>query len=172
MPIANPKKIIHNNVVIKPDNDLITRLNLVLGTVQIYNGSQLAYDLNQKVFRHGVLMLDLETGGDNDSLLPEYKCNWFPGCKTYGVLLEQDAPIFNTSDEYDPNRVRLETVFKADFEQANSGGIVQILDALDNINTNPVWKQKMNIYYKVKSPTGTVGYMHSLLINKIVYKDC
>ena len=171
MPISQ-NKIINNNRAIKPNNELLTQLYEVLGAVQVYNGQQLAYDLYQKVYRNGTILLDLETGGDNDDLLPDYKCNWFPGCKSYGVLLEQDAPLFNTADEEAPNRVRLETVLKADFEQHTSSGIVQILDVLDNINTNPIWKQRMNIYYKVKAPSGTVGYMHSLLINKIVYKDC
>jgi len=152
------------------DGSLESKLHLILGSTTILNGSQLVYDLHQQVFRNGVLPLDLETGGPNDELLPEYKCNWYPGSITYGVVLDNDAPVYSSEDE--TNRQYLGTVQK--FREGNNieESIVRIYTVLDGINTNHTWQQKMNIYYKIRMHDGTIGYINSLLINKIVYKDC
>ena len=167
-------KIHDNKVVIasKEQNQLLSSFYNILGTTQILNGEQLVYDFYQKVFHGGILPLELATGGDSDDLIPDGKRNWYPGSVTYGYVLEQDAPVYNTDDESDQNRQILTTVYKKDEYHTYEESSVKILTVLDAINTNPKWQEKCNIYYKVVTHDGIVGYMQSQLINKIVYKDC
>ena len=86
--------------------------------------------------------------------------------------MEQDAPVYNTDDESDKNRQILTTVFKRSPDYPLENSSVRILTVLDAVNTNPKWQRKLNIYYKVITHDVIVGYMHSQLINKIVYKNC
>ena len=166
---------IHDNKVLiasKEQDQLLSNFYNIFGTAQILNGEQLVYDFYQKIFRGGILPLELATGGDSDELISDGKCNWYPGSITYGYVLEQDAPVYNTDDESDQNRQILTTVYKKDEYHTYEESSVKILTVLDAINTNPKWQEKCNIYYKVITHDGIVGYMHSQLINKIVYKDC
>ena len=167
-------KIHDNKIVIasKEQDQLLSSFYNILGATQILNGEQLVYDFYQKIFRGGILPLELATGGDSDELIPDGKCNWYPGSVTYGYVMEQDAPVYNTDDESDKNRQILTTVFKKSPDYPLENSSVRILTVLDAINTNPKWQEKCNIYYKVITHDGIVGYMHSQLINKIVYKDC
>ena len=167
-------KIHDNKVVIasKEQDQLLSSFYNVLGTTQILNGEQLVYDFYQKVFKGGILPLELTTGGDSDDLIPDGKRNWYPGSVTYGYVLEQDAPVYNTDDESDPNRQILATVFKQSLDYPLENSSVKILTVLDAVNTNPKWQGKLKIYYKVITHDGIVGYIHSQLINKIVYKNC
>ena len=81
--------------------------------------------------------LELATGGDNDDLIPDGKCNWYPGSVTYGYVMEQDAPVYNTDDESDKNRQILTTVFKRSPDYPLENSSVRILTVLDAVNTNP-----------------------------------
>ena len=78
---------IHDNKVIiasKEQEQLLSSFYSILGTTQILNGEQLVYDFYQKVFKGGILPLELATGGDDDDLIPDSKRNWYPGSVTYG----------------------------------------------------------------------------------------
>lgn len=141
----------------------------IFGAVKIFHGSTLAYDLRQRVY-HGVLPVNLQTGGAFDNIFQNYKVNWYPGCKTYGAVLECDAPVFDSPDAQ--NRQILTTVYKFGSTNNIEDSLVQIYDVLDDINTDTKWKSKLNIYYHVKTASGVDGYIHSLLINKIIYNDC
>ena len=69
---------IHDNKVIiasKEQEQLLSSFYNILGTTQILNGEQLVYDFYQKVFKGGILPLELATGGDNDDLIPDGKRN-------------------------------------------------------------------------------------------------
>ena len=167
-------KIHDNKIVIasKEQDQLLSSFYNILGTTQILNGEQLVYDFYQKVFHGGILPLELATGGDSDDLIPDGKRNWYPGSVTYGYVLEQDAPVYDNEDgKISPEHI-LTTVYKKDEYHTYEESSVKILTVLDAINTNPKWQEKCNIYYKVITHDGIVGYMHSQLINKIVYKDC
>ena len=167
-------KIHDNKVVIasKEQDQLLSSFYNILGTTQILNGEQLVYDFYQKVFHGGILPLELATGGDSDDLIPDGKRNWYPGSVTYGYVLEQDAPVYDNEDgKISPEHI-LTTVYKKDEHHTYEESSVRILTVLDAVNTNPKWQEKCNIYYKVITHDGIVGYMHSQLINKIVYKDC
>ena len=167
-------KIHDNKVVIasKEQEQLLSSFYNVLGTTQILNGEQLVYDFYQKIFRGGILPLELATGGDSDNLIPDGKCNWYPGSVTYGYVLEQDALVYDNEDgNISPDHI-LTTVYKKDEHHTYEESSVKILTVLDAVNTNPKWQEKCNIYYKVITHDGIVGYIHSQLINKIVYKDC
>ena len=166
---------IHDNKIIiasKEQDQLLSSFYNILGTTQILNGEQLVYDFYQKIFRGGILPLELATGGDSDNLIPDGKCNWYPGSVTYGYVLEQDAPVYDNEDgNTSPDHI-LTTVYKKDEYHTYEESSVKILTVLDAINTNPKWQEKCNIYYKVITHDGIAGYIHSQLINKIVYKDC
>ena len=166
---------IHDNKIIiasKEQDQLLSSFYSILGTTQILNGEQLVYDFYQKIFRGGILPLELATGGDNDDLIPDGKCNWYPGSVPYGYVLEQDAPAYDNEDgKISPEHI-LTTVYKKDEHHTYEESSVKILTVLDAVNTNPKWQEKCNIYYKVITHDGIVGYIHSQLINKIVYKDC
>ena len=166
---------IHDNKIIiasKEQDQLLSSFYNILGATQILNGEQLVYDFYQKIFRGGILPLELATGGDSDELIPDGKCNWYPGSVTYGYVLEQDAPVYDNEDgNISPDHI-LTTVYKKDEYHTYEESSVKILTVLDAINTNPKWQEKCNIYYKVVTHDGIVGYIHSQLINKIVYKDC
>ena len=167
-------KIHDNKVVIasKEQDQLLSSFYNILGTTQILNGEQLVYDFYQKVFHGGILPLELATGGDSDDLIPDGKRNWYPGSVTYGYVLEQDAPVYDNEDgKISPEHI-LTTVYKKDEHHTYEESSVKILTVLDAINTNPTWQEKCNIYYKVITHDGIVGYIHSQLINKIVYKNC
>ena len=105
------KEIIHDNKAVaakRTTDSLETGFVEVFGTAQILvgvpgstpttNHAALMYDLRQRIFHNGVLPLDLETGGPNDDTLPGAKKNWFPGCYTYGISLNQDAPVYRNED--------------------------------------------------------------------------
>ena len=105
------KEIIHDNKAVaakRTTDSLETGFVEVFGTAQILvgvpgstpttNRAALMYDLRQRIFHNGVLPLDLETGGPNDDTLPGAKKNWFPGCYTYGISLNQDAPVYRNED--------------------------------------------------------------------------
>ena len=131
---------IHDNKVIiasKEQEQLLSIFYYVLGTTQILNGEQLVYDFYQKVFKGGILPLELATGGDDDDLIPNGKRNWYPGSVTYGYVMEQDAPVYNTDDESDENRQILTTVFKKSSDYPLENSSVRILTVLDAVNTNP-----------------------------------
>ena len=131
---------IHDNKIIiasKEQDQLLSSFYNILGTTQILNGEQLVYDFYQKIFRGGILPLELATGGDSDELIPDGKCNWYPGSITYGYVMEQDAPVYNTDDESDQNRQILTTVYKKDEYHTYEESSVKILTVLDAINTNP-----------------------------------
>ena len=166
---------IHDNKIIiasKEQDQLLSSFYNILGATQILNGEQLVYDFYQKIFRGGILPLELATGGDSDNLIPDGKCNWYPGSVTYGYVLEQDAPVYDNEDNnISPDHI-LTTVYKKDEHHTYEESSVKILTVLDAVNTNPKWQEKCNIYYKVVTHDGIVGYIHSQLINKIVYKDC
>ena len=166
---------IHDNKIIiasKEQDQLLSSFYNILGATQILNGEQLVYDFYQKIFRGGILPLELATGGDSDNLIPDGKCNWYPGSITYGYILEQDAPVYDNEDgKISPEHI-LTTVYKKDEYHTYEESSVKILTVLDAVNTNPKWQEKCNIYYKVVTHDGIVGYIHSQLINKIVYKDC
>ena len=166
---------IHDNKVLiasKEQDQLLSNFYNILGTTQILNGEQLVYDFYQKVFHGGILPLELATGGDSDDLIPDGKRNWYPGSVTYGYVLEQDAPVYDNEDgNISPDHI-LTTVYKKDEYHTYEESSVKILTVLDAINTNPKWQEKCNIYYKVVTHDGIIGYIHSQLINKIVYKDC
>ena len=132
-------KIHDSKVVIacKAQHELLSSFYNILGTTQILNGEQLVYDFYQKVFKGGILPLELATGGDSDDLIPDGKRNWYPGSVTYGYVLEQDAPVYNTDDESDPNRQILATVFKQSLDYPLEKSSVKILTVLDAVNTNP-----------------------------------
>ena len=167
-------KIHDNKIVIasKEQDQLLSSFYNILGTTQILNGEQLVYDFYQKIFRGGILPLELATGGDSDELIPDGKCNWYPGSVTYGYVLEQDAPVYDNEDgNISPDHI-LTTVYKKDDYHTYEESSVKILTVLDAVNTNPKWQEKCNIYYKVVTHDGIIGYIHSQLINKIVYKDC
>ena len=166
---------IHDNKVIiasKEQDQLLSSFYNILGTTQILNGEQLVYDFYQKVFRGGILPLELATGGDSDDLIPDGKCNWYPGSVTYGYVLEQDAPVYDNEEGITSEDHILTTVYKKDEHHTYEEVSVKILTILDAVNTNPKWQEKCNIYYKVVTHDGIVGYIHSRLINKIVYKNC
>lgn len=166
---------IHDNKIIiasKEQDQLLSSFYNILGATQILNGEQLVYDFYQKIFRGGILPLELATGGDSDNLIPDGKCNWYPGSVTYGYVLEQDAPVYDNEDgNISPDHI-LTTVYKKDEYHTYEESSVKILTVLDAVNTNPKWQGKLKIYYKVITHDGIVGYIHSQLINKIVYKDC
>ena len=167
-------KIHDNKIVIasKEQDQLLSSFYNILGTTQILNGEQLVYDFYQKIFRGGILPLELATGGDSDNLIPDGKCNWYPGSVTYGYVLEQDAIVYDNEDgNISPDHI-LTTVYKKDDYHTYEESSVKILTVLDAVNTNPKWQEKCNIYYKVVTHDGISGYMYSQLINKIVYKDC
>ena len=167
-------KIHDNKIVIasKEQDQLLSSFYNILGATQILNGEQLVYDFYQKIFRGGILPLELATGGDSDELIPDGKCNWYPGSVTYGYVLEQDAPVYDNEDgNISPDHI-LTTVYKKDEHHTYEESSVKILTVLDAVNTNPKWQEKCNIYYKVVTHDGIIGYIHSQLINKIVYKDC
>ena len=167
-------KIHDNKIVIasKEHDQLLSSFYNILGTTQILNGEQLVYDFYQKIFRGGILPLELATGGDSDNLIRDGKCNWYPGSVTYGYVLEQDAIVYDNEDgNISPDHI-LTTVYKKDDYHTYEESSVKILTVLDAINTNSKWQEKCNIYYKVVTHDGIVGYMYSQLINKIVYKDC
>ena len=167
-------KIHDNKIVIasKKQDQLLSSFYNILGTTQILNGEQLVYDFYQKVFRGGILPLELATGGDSDDLIPDGKCNWYPGSVTYGYVLEQDAPVYDNEEGITSEDHILTTVYKKDEHHTYEEVSVKILTILDAVNTNPKWQEKCNIYYKVVTHDGIVGYIHSRLINKIVYKNC
>ena len=167
-------KIQDNKIIIasKKQDQLLSSFYNILGTTQILNGEQLVYDFYQKIFRGGILPLELATGGDSDNLIPDGKCNWYPGSVTYGYVLEQDALVYDNEDgNISPDHI-LTTVYKKDDYHTYEESSVKILTVLDAVNTNPKWQEKCNIYYKVVTHDGISGYMYSQLINKIVYKDC
>ena len=167
-------KIGNNRIVIPKEEayKMHTAFGTILGTTQILNGSQLVYDFYQQVHHGAGFLLDLETGGEDDPIIAGGKCNWFPGCCTYGFVLEQDAPVYDNEDNnISPDHI-LTTVYKKDEHHTYEESSVKILTVLDAVNTNPKWQEKCNIYYKVVTHDGIVGYIHSQLINKIVYKDC
>ena len=92
---------IHDNKIIiasKEQDQLLSSFYNILGATQILNGEQLVYDFYQKIFRGGILPLELATGGDSDNLIPDGKCNWYPGSVTYGYVLEQDALVYDNED--------------------------------------------------------------------------
>ena len=131
---------IHDNKVIiasKEQEQLLSSFYSILGATQILNGEQLVQDFYQKVFKGGILPLELATGGDNDDLIPDGKRNWYPGSVTYGYVMEQDAPVYNTDDESDENRQILTTVFKKSSDYPLENSSVRILTVLDAVNTNP-----------------------------------
>ena len=167
-------KIHDNKVVIasKEQDQLLSSFYNILGTTQILNGEQLVYDFYQKVFHGGILPLELATGGDSDDLIPDGKCNWYPGSVTYGYVLEQDALVYDNEEGITSEDHILTTVYKKDEYHTYEEASVKILTVLDAVNTNPKWQEKCNIYYKVVTHDGIVGYIHSRLINKIVYKNC
>lgn len=70
-------KIHDNRTVIpaKKQEELLGKFYSVLGTTQILNGSQLVYDFYQKVFHDAILPLELATGGADDDLVPDGRCN-------------------------------------------------------------------------------------------------
>ena len=70
-------KIHDNKVVIasKEQEQLLSSFYNVLGTTQILNGEQLVYDFYQKIFKGGILPLELATGSDDDDLIPDGKRN-------------------------------------------------------------------------------------------------
>ena len=166
---------IHDNKIIiasKEQDQLLSSFYSILGTTQILNGEQLVYDFYQKIFRGGILPLELATGGGTDELIPDGKCNWYPGSVTYGYVLEQDAPVYDNEDgKISPDHI-LTTVYKKDDYHTYEESSVKILTVLDAVNTNPKWQEKCNISYKVVTHDGISGYMYSKLKNKIVYKDC
>ena len=167
-------KIHDNKIVIasKEQDQLLSSFYNILGATQILNGEQLVYDFYQKIFRGGILPLELATCGDSDNLIPDGKCNWYPGSVTYGYVLEQDALVYDNEDgKISPDHI-LTTVYKKDDYHTYEESSVKILTVLDAVNTNPKWQEKCNIYYKVVTHDGISGYMYSQLINKIVYKDC
>ena len=58
---------IHDNKIIiasKEQDQLLSSFYNILGATQILNGEQLVYDFYQKIFRGGILPLELATGGD------------------------------------------------------------------------------------------------------------
>ena len=131
---------IHDNKVIiasKEQEQLLSSFYSILGTTQILNGEQLVYDFYQKVFKGGILPLELATGGDNDDLIPDGKRNWYPGSVTYGYVLEQDAPVYDNEDNnISPDHI-LTTVYKKDEHHTYEESSVKILTVLDAVNTNP-----------------------------------
>ena len=167
-------KIGNNRIVIPKEeaDKMHIAFGTILGTTQILNGSQLVYDFYQQVHHGAGFLLDLETGGENDPIIAGGKCNWFPGCYTYGFVLEQDAPVYDNEDGIVSADHILTTVYRKDEYHTYEESSVKILTVLDNVNTNRELQKRLKIYYKVKTNDGIIGYIYSPLINKIVYKDC
>ncbi len=131
------------------------------------NVAKLVYDLRQKQFRHGVVPIELATGGRDDPDFPGGRINWFPGSETYGLFLQHDAPVYdNDAGQGQP----ITTILRRRCGSSIEDSSVKILDVLDDINTSNYWKAKMKIYYHVELNNGQLGYINALLIDKIVYR--
>lgn len=168
----------NNQVGVKTgDQDqLVTELIHIFGTTKVAicknNAIQLVYDLKQKVFRGGILPLDLETGGPDDDTLPNGKKNWFPGATTYGVIVHKDAPVFITEPDGTAasiGRANIKTtVYKVGPGHNFEDSVIKILTVLDAVNTDPRLKQ--NLYYYIETSGGIRGYVAASAVDKIVYK--
>ena len=179
MAIITNKKINNNRafICIKQNGKLKLAPVRVFGTTRVVAGkrqladkiAQSIYDLRQQSHKFS-FCLELCNGGTYDEELQGYK-NWFPGARTFGFLRWIDAPLVDENKEqmYDEHNNAIYVPMYGGPITVNEA-MVEILDHLDAAMIDENLKVRWNLYYKVRTSTGIVGYISALAISDVIYR--
>lgn len=164
-------------ICVKQNNKLVLKPVIMHGSVRVIAGkeqgidklAQFVYDFRQQSHR-GFFPLELLNGGEYDEQLHGYK-NWFPGSHAFGFIRDRDAPVVDINKQqiydefgnavYVPMYGGLVTIDEA---------MVEILDVLDDAMLDYNLKVGWNIYYKIKTSSGIIGYISALSVANVVYR--